>query len=86
MIAAKTMGKEELRQRILAQLRGFAPEADLDDLRPHDNIRETLEIDSFDFSNFLSALSKEVGIEIPENDHGKVNTLDHLTAYLLARM
>ncbi len=86
MIATKAMSKEELQRLILSQLRGLAPEADLDDLRPHDDIRETLEIDSFDFLNFLIALNKEVGVEIPEKDYGKVNTLENLTAYLLARM
>jgi acyl carrier protein len=86
MIAAKTMSKEELYRLILNQLRGLAPEADLDDLRPHDDIRETLEIDSFDFLNFLIALNKEVGVEIPEKDYGRVNTLENLTAYLLAHM
>lgn len=86
MIATKAMSKDELHRLILNQLRGLAPEADLDDLRPHDDIRETLEIDSFDFLNFLIALNKEVGVEIPEKDYGKVNTLENLTAYLLARM
>ncbi|MFO7632979.1 MAG: phosphopantetheine-binding protein [Caldilinea sp.] len=86
MIAAKTMSKDELHHLILSQLRGLAPEADLDDLRPHDDIRETLEIDSFDFLNFLIALNKEVGVEIPEKDYGKVNTMENLSGYLLARM
>ena len=86
MIATKALSKEELHRLILNQLRGLAPEADLDDLRPHDDIRETLEIDWFDFHNFLIALKKEVGVEIPEKDYGKVNTLENLTAYLLARM
>ncbi len=86
MIGAHAMTKAELQQIILAQLRGLAPEADLNDLRPHDDIRETLEIDSFDFLNFLIALNKEVGVEVPEKDYGKVNTLESLTTYLLARI
>ena len=86
MIGTHATTKAELQQIILAQLRGLAPEADLNDLRPHDDIRETLEIDSFDFLNFLIALNKEVGVEVPEKDYGKVNTLETLTAYLLARL
>lgn len=86
MIATKAVTRNELYQLILNQLRGLAPEADLADLRPHDDIRETLEIDSFDFHNFLIALNKEVGVEILEKDYGKVNTLENLTAYLLAHM
>ena len=86
MIGTYAMTKAELQQIILAQLRGLAPEADLGDLRPHDDIRETLEIDSFDFLNFLIALNKEVGVEVPEKDYGKVSTLEALTSYVLARL
>ncbi len=86
MIGTHATTKEELQRIIFAQLRGLAPEADLEDLRPHDDIRETLEIDSFDFLNFLIALNQEVGVEVPEKDYGRVNTLESLTAYLLARM
>jgi len=86
MIGTHRMTKEELQQIIFTQLRGLAPEADLEDLRLHDDIREALEIDSFDFLNFLIALNKEVGVEVPEKDYGKVNTLESLTTYLLARM
>ncbi|HHY55939.1 MAG TPA: acyl carrier protein [Chloroflexi bacterium] len=86
MIATKTMTRNALHQLILNQLRGLASEADLADLRPHDDLREMLEIDAFDFHTFLLALSKEVGVEIPPKDYGKVNTLENLTAYLLARM
>ena len=86
MIGTHATTKAELQQIILAQLRGLAPEADLNDLRPHDDIRETLEIDSFDFLNFLIALNKEVGVEVPEKDYGKVSTLEALTSYVLARL
>lgn len=86
MIGTHAMTKAELQQIILAQLRGLAPEADLNDLRPHDDIRETLEIDLLDFQNFLVALNKEVGVEVPEKDYGKVSTLEALTAYVLARL
>jgi len=86
MIGTHAMTKAELQQIILAQLRGLAPEADLNDLRPHDDIREMLEIDLLDFQNFLVALNKEVGVEVPEKDYGKVSTLESLTSYVLARL
>jgi acyl carrier protein len=86
MIATKAMTAEELKQVICGLLGQIAPEADFDALKPTDDIRETLEIDSFDFLNFLIALNGEVGVEIPENDYGQVNTLDQLTKYLLAHM
>lgn len=86
MIGTHAKSREEVYQIILAQLRGLAPEAELADLRPHDDIRETLEIDAFDFLNVLIALNKEVGVEVPESDYGKVSTLEALTSYVLARL
>ncbi len=86
MIGTHARSKEEVQEIVLAQLRGLAPEAELADLRAHDDIRETLEIDSFDFLNVLIALNKEVGVEVPERDYGKVSTLEALTSYVLARL
>ena len=86
MIATKAMTAEELKQVIFRLLGQIAPEADFAALKPTDDIRQTLEIDSFDFLNFLIALNGETGVEIPENDYGQVNTLDQLTKYLLAHM
>jgi acyl carrier protein len=80
------MTHEELNQIIVRNLRLIAPEADASTLGPNDDIRETLEIDSFDFLNFLIAINTELAIEIPEQDYGQVNTMEKLSRYLLARM
>jgi acyl carrier protein len=86
MQQTKSLTKEELTAVVLKHMRTVAPEADLSTLPPSADIRERLDIDSFDFLNFLIALNGELGVEVPEKDYGQVNTLDHLTAYLLARM
>ena len=86
MNAVKTLDPKDLRQILLSQLHRLAPEADLSTLHPHDDLREALQIDSFDFLNFLIALDQEVGVEIPEKDYGKVGTLAGLMDYLLAHL
>jgi acyl carrier protein len=86
MPIAKVMTQEELKQIIVKNLHSIAPETDAATLGPRDDIRETLEIDSFDFLNFLIALNADLGIEIPEQDYGQVNTMEKLSAYLLAHM
>jgi acyl carrier protein len=86
MPATKAMTQEELKRIIVKHLHSIAPEADATALRPHDDIRETLEVDSFDFLNFLIAINAELGIEIPEQDYGQVNTIEKLSTYLLGRM
>ena len=80
------MTEADIKTAIFEGLRRIAPEADPATLLPDQKIRETLEIDSFDFLNFLIGLHETVGVEIPEADYGKLNTLDEMVRYLEARL
>jgi acyl carrier protein len=64
----------------------IAPEADLDALPADANVRQALDIDSFDFLNFLIALNETLGVEIPEADYGQLVTLTDIVKYLAARV
>lgn len=64
----------------------IAPEADLNRVRPDENLREALDIDSFDFLNLLSAIHDKLGVDVPESDYGKVRTLGQLVGYLSPRV
>jgi acyl carrier protein len=64
-------------------LKKIAPETDPDQLSPNENIRESLNIDSYDFLQFIVALDDKLKIEIPEEDYGKISTLGALTDYLM---
>lgn len=79
------MTEADIRSAIFAGLRKIAPESDPAALRPDQKVRETLEIDSFDFLNFLIGLHDKLGVEIPEADYGKLTTLDEMVRYLAAR-
>ena len=63
-------------------LAGIAPEADLDSVAGNADLRETLDLDSMDFLNFMSGLHERTRIEIPEADYPKLFTLDGAVAYL----
>lgn len=76
------MTEDELKNAIFNGLRQVAPESDPATLRQDQKIRETLDIDSFDFLSFLIALHEKLGVEIPEADYGKLNTLNAMLAYL----
>jgi acyl carrier protein len=76
---------DEVRKEVFAILHRIAPEADLDRIRPDENLREALEIDSFDFLNFIVALHDKLGIEIPESDYGEITTLKGMIEYLAMR-
>ncbi len=75
---------ENLRQTVLRILGGIAPEADLTMLKPDISFRDQLDIDSMDFLNFVLALHKEFGVEIPESDYPKYATLNGCIAQLSA--
>ncbi|MCC6365802.1 MAG: acyl carrier protein [Bryobacterales bacterium] len=80
------MNEAEIRQAIFDILRGIAPEADAESVRPDENLREALDIDSFDFLNLLIGLHKRLGVDIPEADYGRLGTLSSLVKYLASRL
>lgn len=80
------MTDSELHTVISACLAQIAPEADVSSLPPTANIRDALDIDSFDFLQFLIALSEKLGLEVPEADYARLSTLDSMTSYLSAHL
>jgi len=80
------MSNEEIKQKIIDQIYEIAPEHEGETITETENIQRDLEIDSFDFLNLLSALSEELGVEVPESDYAKVDTLEHMAAYFAEHM
>lgn len=80
------MTDSEIKEIIFRLLGEIAPEADFSKLASDVNLREALDIDSFDFLNFLIGLDAELGIEIPESDYGQLTTLADIINYLSARI
>lgn len=80
------MTEAQLTETIFKVLGQIAPEADLSTLAPDENVREALDIDSFDHLNFLIGLNEALGVEIPEADYGQLTTLAGMVSYLSARL
>jgi acyl carrier protein len=80
------MTETEIRQIICDTLRPIAPETDPRKIDPNDNLREALDIDSFDFLNVLIGLHQRLGVEIPEGDYGQLTTLSALVRYLSQKL
>jgi acyl carrier protein len=78
--------EKEIREAVLTLLARIAPEADLKHLDPGERLQQALDIDSFDYLNFLVAVRDELGVSIAESDYGNVATLDELVAYLGNRL
>jgi len=49
-------------------------------------VRKTLDIDSYDFLNFLIGLNEKLGVEVPESDYGQLRTLNEMLSYFSARV
>jgi acyl carrier protein len=68
-----------------AALATIAPEADLDDVGPDEDLQEALDLDSMDFLNFLIAIAQSTGVEIPESDYHLVRTYAGCKDYIARR-
>ncbi len=77
--------RDEALSHIAAALADIAPEVDLDDIEADEPLREEADIDSMDFLRLLTTLAERTGVDVPEADYPKVQTLDDLAAYLSAR-
>jgi acyl carrier protein len=80
------MNEEQIQQVVFKLLRRVAPESDPSSLSPDENIRRSLDIDSFDALNFFIYLHDELGVTIPESDYGRLNTLAEIVHYLSSRV
>jgi acyl carrier protein len=80
------MNEDEMKRVIFKILKRIAPESEPSTLTPDENIRKTLDIDSFDALNFFIGLDEELGVTVPESDYGKLNTLSEILRYLSGRM
>jgi acyl carrier protein len=80
------MNDAEIRNIVLEELGNVAPEADLEQLDPSADLRESLDIDSMDFLNVITALHQRLGVDIPELDYPKLFTLESAVGYLSAKI
>ncbi|MBZ5611259.1 MAG: acyl carrier protein [Acidobacteriia bacterium] len=80
------MSDPEIKNAVFKILRRIAPEANLDQINSEENLREALDIDSFDYLNLMIGLHEELKVEIPESDYRSLGTLGELVRYLAGRL
>lgn len=80
------MNEDEIKNVILGILKQIAPESDPSTLAPEENIRKTLDIDSFDALTFFVRIDEKIGVSVPESDYGKLNTITEMLEYFSCRM
>ncbi|HUP73917.1 MAG TPA: acyl carrier protein [Acidimicrobiales bacterium] len=72
----------ELDALVRGILSDIAPDVDIAGLRAEDDMRDSLDIDSVDFLNFVAALHEQTGVDIPERDYPMVSTISRCVDYL----
>ena len=80
------MNDSQIRTVLREELGNIAPEMDLTTLDGSADVREALDIDSMDFLNFVIAVHRRLGVDIPEIDYPKLMTLDGAATYLTGRL
>jgi acyl carrier protein len=73
---------QSLKDLVCKLILDIAPEADVQGLDPNEEFREELDLDSMDFMTLLDSIEKETGVNVPEKDYVKVNSLQSLTEYI----
>jgi acyl carrier protein len=78
--------RDEIRAAVVAALTNIAPEIDPGRIEGGVRLQDQVDIDSFDYLNLMIALHRDLGVEVPETDYGRLATLDAAVDYLEARM
>ena len=77
-----TKSSTELDTLVRETLRNIAPDMDIDALGADDDMRDSLDIDSVDFLNFVAALHEQTSVDIPERDYPMISTVGRCVDYL----
>jgi acyl carrier protein len=80
------MTRDEIRNAVVQALSSVAPEIDPQALQPDTALRQELDLDSMDFLNFVIALHRSLGVDVPESDYAKLATIDGAVQYLSGRL
>ena len=78
------MNDDQARQTVIAAIASVAPDTAPETVDPHEDIWYALDLDSMDQLNVMIAVEDRTGIEIPEVDYPKLETIGQLTEYLTA--
>ncbi len=75
-----------LRTAVLECIYEVAPDAEDIELPPDVSIRKELDLDSMDFLDLVTALHRRLGVQIPEADYPRLQTMDAAVSYLQERL
>jgi acyl carrier protein len=78
------MNKDQAKAIIFRVLGDIAPEVEPSTVDHAVDLTDQLDLDSMDYLNWMLAISKATGIDIPQRDGSKFITIDGASDYLVA--
>ena len=76
------MNEAQVRELVQQTLDAVAPGAEIAGLRPDEDLRRALDLDSLDFLNLIVAIDTRLGLHTREEDYGRLATLAACVEYL----
>lgn len=80
------MTSEEIKEVILEIIEDIDEDADLENLKADQPLRDQLDLDSMDFLDIVMELRKRYKLQVPEEDYPELASLDSTVAYLTPRL
>ena len=80
------MNRDEIRSTLLTCLSDVAPDIADEEVEDDADIRDELDLDSMDILRWVQGINKTLGVEIPEEDYGKIASLGDAIDYVESRI
>ncbi len=80
------MNTDRARHVLFGAVGLVAPEVEVERLDPTTSLRDQADLDSMDFLELIALLADALHADIPEDDYGKLDTVDSAVAYLAERL
>ena len=74
--------REEIRRAVESALFAVAPDLEDASFDENEPLRESYDLDSADFLNFVIRIHETLGVDIPEADYPKLSTLSRAVDYV----
>lgn len=80
------MKLQDIHAGVIAAIKAIAPEIEEDALVTGQRLRAQVDLDSMDWLNVLVGLHQRFGVDIPESDYARLDSLDDIAAYLADKL
>lgn len=78
------MNQDQARTVVIDAIMSVAPDTAPSTIDPTEDVWYALDLDSMDQLNIMVAIGERTGVEIPEIDYPRLESIDQLTNYLTA--